>query len=185
MGFIFVILVIAQVFYLINAARILLEPNINYNIVPSRLSREEKAPSATEIVKCIFVMKHDPQKMKLFEDKVIKLSTPSTPEYGNFLKPEDILRGVAPSIDSVEVVTSFLTSYGLSLGKNFRVSRYRDLIHVSMPLGIAASMLETEFGTFRSNVNSKIQLLRITKPYSLPEEIASVVNLVDDLVRLR
>ena len=185
MGFIFVILVIAQVFYLIDAARTFLEPNINYNIVLSRWSREEKAPAGTEIVKCIFVMKHDRQKMKLFEDKVIKLSTPSTPEYGNFLKPEDILREVAPSNDSVELVTSFLSSYGLSLGKNFRVSRYRDLIHVNMPVGIATSMLQTEFSTFRSNVNGKIQLLRITKPYSLPEELASVVNLVDDLVRLR
>ena len=45
-------------------------------------------------------------------------------------------------------------------------------------------MFKTEFARFRSVENSKIVLVRVTKPYSLPEDVASAVSLVDDLIRL-
>lgn len=52
-----------------------------------------------------------------------------------------------------------------------------------MPAPLAATVLDTEFARFRSLKDRALSLLRITKPYSLPAEIASVVNLVDDILR--
>ena len=45
-------------------------------------------------------------------------------------------------------------------------------------------MFDTEFARYRSVDNNKIVLVRVTKPYSLPEDVASAVALVDDLIRL-
>ena len=57
------------------------------------------------------------------------------------------------------------------------------MIHVNMPAKVANSMLNTEFAYFRSVSQRNVVLPRITKPYHLPEEIASVVNIVDDIMR--
>lgn len=59
----------------------------------------------------------------------------------------------------------------------------KDTIFVDMPVSIAKTMLDTEFGVFRSVENKGITLIRVTKPYSLPEEVAQFVALVDDIVR--
>ena len=59
----------------------------------------------------------------------------------------------------------------------------KDNIFVDLPVRIAKEMLQTEFGIFRSIDKPNISILRAVKPYSLPEEIANVVALVDDIVR--
>ena len=63
------------------------------------------------------------------------------------------------------------------------MSKFRDMIHVKMPASIASLMLNTEFAYFRSVKDYTIEISRVTKPYYLPTEIASVVSLVDDILR--
>jgi hypothetical protein len=57
------------------------------------------------------------------------------------------------------------------------------MIHVQMPSKVASSMLQTEFAYFRNTVERNVVLPRVTKPYSLPREIAEVVSIVDDIMR--
>lgn len=64
-----------------------------------------------------------------------------------------------------------------------RVSKFKDMIHVKMPVKVANSVLNTEFAAFRSMTERDVVLPRITKPYSLPAEVASVVSIVDDIMR--
>ena len=64
-----------------------------------------------------------------------------------------------------------------------KLSHMKDTIYVDLPVRVAKEMLQTEFGIFRSIDKQDITILRATKPYSLPEEIANVVSLVDDIVR--
>lgn len=45
-------------------------------------------------------------------------------------------------------------------------------------------MLQTEFARFRSLENQKIVLVRVIAPYSLPADVAELVSLVDDIIRL-
>lgn len=49
---------------------------------------------------------------------------------------------------------------------------------------MAAKLLQTEFAYYRSLVDPAVSLLRVTKPYSLPADIAKHVSLVDDILRL-
>lgn len=86
---------------------------------------------------------------------------------------------VSPESESVESVMKFLSTFGVT-GK---LSNMKDTIFVDLPVGVAKDMLQTEFGTFRSIDKSDIVLTRVTKPYSLPEEVAKHVALVDDIVR--
>jgi hypothetical protein len=57
------------------------------------------------------------------------------------------------------------------------------MVKVAMPASLANKILNTEFAMFRSLVRRDVLLPRVTKPYYLPEEIANVVNLVDDILR--
>ena len=49
---------------------------------------------------------------------------------------------------------------------------------------MASKLLDTEFGYFRSLVDPAVSLLKITKPYSLPADVAKHISLVDDIMRL-
>lgn len=64
-----------------------------------------------------------------------------------------------------------------------RVSTYNDMVHVEMPVKIANLMLNTEFALFRSMEQRHVLVPRITKPYFLPNEVARVVSMVDDIMR--
>jgi hypothetical protein len=57
------------------------------------------------------------------------------------------------------------------------------MVFVTMPVKVANQMLRTEFGSFRSLTRRDLGVLRITKPYFLPEEVAKVVSMVDDIMR--
>ncbi len=92
---------------------------------------------------------------------------------------EEIINAIAPSDANIKIVTDYLATFGVT----GRISKLRDMIHVTMPVKVANSMLQTEFALFRSISNRDVVLPRITKPYSLPAEVASVVSIVDDIMR--
>jgi len=133
-------------------------------------------------IQAVFVLKHDEIAIKEFETTLIELSTPSSPKYGQWLKPQDIINKISPSAEKVKVVTDFVESFGVK-GDKIRVSKYNDLVFVTMPISIAESMFRTEFALFRSTLQREVVIPRITKPYFLPTEVASVVSLVDEIMR--
>lgn len=110
------------------------------------------------------------------------LSTPSSSNYGKWLTVDEITSKIAPSADNVRSVVDFLATFGVT-GNAVRLSKFHDKIHVTMTADVAAKVLDTEFARFRSVTERSLTLLRITKPYSLPTEIANVVHLVDDILR--
>lgn len=75
-----------------------------------------------------------------------------------------------------------MESNGLT-SSNYHISKYRDMVHVNMPAKIANTLFKTEFALFRSSIQRDVALPRITKPYFLPQEIADVISVVDDIMR--
>ncbi len=67
--------------------------------------------------------------------------------------------------------------------ENISINKFNDIITVEVPAKIANKMFNTEFGLFRSVIRKNVVLPRITKPYYLPEEVAEVVSIVDDIMR--
>jgi tripeptidyl-peptidase-1 len=158
-----------------------MEPSVN-QFDSSRWIRETRMNTDDVYVNAVFVMKHDEGRLAAFEKQLLDLSTPSSSNYGKWLKHDSIIQQIAPSEDSVKVITDYITSFGIT-NADVRVSRLRDMIHVKIPVKVANQMFNTEFAMFRSVVERRALLPRITSPYYLPEHIAAKVAIVDDIMR--
>jgi len=157
-----------------------MEPEVNTFSSSNWL--REKMMARDHEVKAVFVLKHDSAAVAAFEKNLIDIATPSSKNYGKWLKPADISARLSPSEDKVKAVKDFLLASGVE-EKNIRVSKFRDMIHITTTASVASTMLQTEFGMFRSILRRDVLIPRITKPYFLPEEIAQYVSLVDDILR--
>eukprot|EP01031_Cornospumella_fuschlensis_P039201 gene39201-47698_t len=135
-----------------------------------------------DVVRAVFVLKHDPMAVKQFEANLLDIATPSSKNYGQWLNAEDVLNRLSPSEDKVNIVKDYLISAGVK-AENIKVNKFRNLIQVDMPAATASEVLRTEFALFRSAVQRDVVLPRITKPYYLPERVADVVSIVDDIMR--
>lgn len=133
----------------------------------------------TESVEAIFALARDPAVVSKLEATLYDLSTPSSPNYGKWLTKDQLVEQFAPPKEYAQVVMDFLASYGLA----GRVSELGDKVFAKIPAHLANDMFQTEFGRFRSVDDDKVVLLRVTKPYSLPKDVARVVALVDDIMR--
>jgi len=143
----------------------------------------ESKASPTDPVSAVFVLKRNPEVVKKFYDQLIDLATPSSKNYRKWLTLEQINSQIAPPDAHVKMVTDFLASYNIP-ASDIRVSKLNDKVFVKMPVAVAGNMLDTTFSRFRSVERQEVVLLRANKGYSLPSDIASVVSLVDDIVRL-
>lgn len=141
--------------------------------------KEGAAPSSDSIT-AVFSLRHDADKVKAFETRLLELSTPKHADYGKWLTPDQIKEMLPVDEAGVGIVTAFLAEYGIT---NVEVGQFRDIIKATMPVSAAAAMFDTEFAQFRSIVNRDIHINRITKPYSLPASVALHVALVDDILR--
>ncbi|CAM9298361.1 unnamed protein product [Ectocarpus fasciculatus] len=142
--------------------------------------REPTAPDASDTITAVFSLKHDAEKVKAFESRLLELATPKHADYGKWLSPEDIKQMLPVDEGAVAIVTKFLADYGVT---NYEVGQFRDIIKVEMPVVVASKMFGTQFAKFRSIVNRDLSILRITGPYSLPASVALVVSIVDDIMR--
>lgn len=173
-----------KLFVLIGAlahvcANVRMEPAVTQFTSSKWLLESKMDPSAVE-VSMIFVLKK--QNMDKFEAQLLQLSTPSSSGYGKWQTLSSIKQQIAPSASAVETVTNYVKSFGVS-GDSVRLSALGDKLHVKVPVALASKMLDTEFALFRSVVQRNVVLARITKPYYLPDTVASVVSLVDDIMR--
>jgi len=137
----------------------------------------------TDPVEAIFVIKRDRAVVQKFYDHVLDLSNPKSKNFSKWMNLDEINSMIAPPDAHVKMVTDYVASFGVP-ASDVRVSKLNDKVFVKMPVAVAGNMLDTTFARFRSVDNTDIVLTRVTKPYSLPSDIASVVALVDDIVRL-
>lgn len=179
---IFALFVLVAVIATVSAELVRMEPSVNTFSSPGWLKEKASALKETDMIKTIFVLKHDPAAMKEFEKTLLDLSTPTSPNYGKWLKPEEIKSRISPSEDKLKVVIDYITSFGIT-EEFFYVSKFGDMVHVTMPIKTANLMLNTEFALFRSVTKRDVALPRIVKPYYLPSEVAEHVSIVSDIMR--
>lgn len=141
------------------------------------------AAKSTDIITPVFLIKRDDIAIAKFEKQLLELSDPNSPKYGQWLSKQQIITQFAPSLDKLALVQNFLDSYNIP-SRDIKVSDFQDKIFVKMNVSIASQMFQTTFGNFGSTIQANTTLIRVTTPYSLPVDVAKVVALVDDLVRL-
>ncbi|KAI0443895.1 subtilisin-like protein [Xylaria telfairii] len=113
-----------------------------------------------------------------FEKAVLDMSTPSHPNYGqHFQDHDEMKRMLLPSQDSLSSVHSWLKNAGVE-----SVKEDADWITVKTTVGVANKLLDTQFAWFVSEEAKPRKILR-TLEYSVPEDVAEHINLVQPTTR--
>jgi tripeptidyl-peptidase-1 len=178
----FGLIVVAIATFAVSASAEWVRMESDVNKFTSSRWLKENTIKAHDVVKAIFVLKHDDATMKAFDKKLMDVSNPKSANYGKWLNHDEIKALFSPSDAKVKVVTDYIDSFGIK-SSSYKVSKLNDMVHVEMPVAIANKMLNTEFAIFRSSLANEVILPRITQPYYLPEEVANVVSIVDDILR--
>ncbi len=82
--FYFTTLVVALVVAVASAENVRMEASVNQFSSPLWL--KEKSLKDTDLVKAIFVLKHEENSIKNFERTLLDISSPKSANYGKFLK---------------------------------------------------------------------------------------------------
>ncbi|KAI1753568.1 subtilisin-like protein [Xylaria castorea] len=113
-----------------------------------------------------------------FEKAVLDMSTPAHPNYGqHFQDHDEMKRMLLPSEDSLSSVQAWLKNAGVE-----SVEEDADWITFKTTVGVANKMLDTQFAWFVSEETKSRKILR-TLEYSVPEDIAEHINLVQPTTR--
>jgi subtilase family serine protease len=160
-----------------------MEPTVSIFSAPNWIRDETlgaQGDGRSNEVKAVFCIKRSANQRQQIEKKLIEVSTPSSPAYGLHLTKTEVQQQFSIRSEPIEIVKRYLSSQGVT---NFRISPLNDLVFVSMETTQAEAILNTKFAAFHHKLFPEVRILRITKPYYLPEEVAQVVSLVDDILR--
>jgi len=124
----------------------------------------------------IFAMKHDQETREAFDALLGDISNPKSVNYGKWLSIEEVTEIWAVPQSNLDAVIRYVQSFGAS----HEVQINKDSIKVTAPISAFEAMMNTEFRTFTKR---GMTVDRIVRPYYLPAELASIVTVVDPLIR--
>lgn len=138
----------------------------------------DEGPSKKDsLQKVAFAMKTNLERRQELEELFFQVSDPMHSNYGNYISREQLMHYIAASDESLATVTVWLQNNG---AQDVHVSDNKDMIHATLSIVQLESLLQTKFHIF-ANEQFKLRIARIVEPYSLPEDIAAVVALVDNI----
>jgi tripeptidyl-peptidase-1 len=113
-----------------------------------------------------------------FEQHVLDISTPSNAKYGmHYSSHDEMKRMLAPTAQTVSSVTAWLKAAGID-----SVEVDSDWATFKTTVGTANKLLDTQFGWYISDEAKPRKVLR-TLEYSVPEDVAQYVNLIQPTTR--
>ena len=109
------------------------------------------------------------QNLEQLDAKLLAISTPGNPEYGQHMDRDDVYSLLAPSSDASPAVLAWLAGAGIT-------DVYQDgaNIIISITIGTANSLLNTTFNYYE---NAGVQKLRTTQ-YSVPNDLQTHIDLI-------
>ncbi|KAK1142691.1 Tripeptidyl-peptidase sed2 [Aspergillus melleus] len=118
------------------------------------------------------------EKASEFEQRVLDLSTPGHPSYGQHMKRDEIKNFVRPSAGALDPVLFWLASEDVPPET---LDIHGNWITFTVPLYQAEALLKTRFYNFYNRVTGAMVIR--TLEYSVPEEIYPFVQLVQPTTR--
>ena len=138
-----------------------------------------------ENVKIIFAIKQT--NVKWLEEKAKAVSSPDSPEYGNFMNFDEISQHVQGSMESVSAVINFLQSFKIN-NECIHFTLGQDFVVVNTSLGIAEDLFKAEFYHYKHVAKHDLRVLRsdvYTPPASLAGHIDYVLGVsINDLPKV-
>ncbi|KAI0030067.1 family S53 protease-like protein [Vararia minispora EC-137] len=107
------------------------------------------------------------------EERLATISSPSSPEFRQWLSKEEVEAFVAPKPDTVDAITSFLSTNGIT---STPTTPARDLISITVTVEQANGLFGTQFDTFR-HTETGGETVR-TLEYSVPAALKGHIEFV-------
>ena len=145
----------------------------------SEWALDHAPPGVNETLTVHVMMSHTPERVAELERTLYAVSDPTSPRYGQHLSLDDLakLMPIAPAaVNAVEKF--FARAQSVSWNHN------RDIAEVKLTVAEAEPLFDTVLGRFTHARVHGASLLRALRPYSLPADVAEVVDVVGDLVLL-
>jgi len=111
-------------------------------------------------------------------DALMRVSKPSSPDYGQHLSNDEVHRMTAPDPAHVDAVMSLIRSHG---GEPVAATPNSDMISVKVSIEVAERMLSAKYHT-HLHESSGVEVSRVVEGYTLPEEVALAVDFVSPTV---
>ena len=169
-------------------ARVVLEADITSFERPSwtRTTRVQEG----ETVEVSFALRIQPERRTALEAKFWSVSDPFGDDYKKYLELSTVAALTFPFEDDKQPPHSFVLNWlhqqpGLLVGEA-TATKTRDLVVATLNAVAAESLFATELYHYVPvhYSGSKLNMVRAAAPYSLPDELATRVLLVDKLLRL-
>merc|ERR1719183_337332 len=138
--------------------------------VPNAWTIGEQTPRSQNI-KLLFALKNT--NVDKLHDKLMSVSTPSSPEYGMHLSNSEVHAMVAPKADDLAAVKLFLEKHGANMDWE---TEHGDFISAVVPVETAEAMLNAQYRTLTHESGATVH--RAVNGYSLPEDVAAAVDFV-------
>jgi len=145
--------------------------------LPSNWIKLPEISDSSRTIKAIFLLKQ--RNLSLLKNTFTEVSDPSHPKYGQYLTLQQLADQFAPLPETIDQITSFLQNE-YNLKPTLTLSR--DILQVEMSSSVAESVFGIEFGYYRHKSGVTVQAS--LGPYSLPERLASLVDVVTGVVGL-
>ncbi|KAI0781617.1 tripeptidyl peptidase A [Irpex lacteus] len=109
------------------------------------------------------------------EDLLYRVSSPESPQYGQFLTKSQVEHLVQPHEETVSTVENWLVRHGIDVNKTVQRSPAGDWLKLMVPVTLAERMLSTKYHVWEHSDGTRI--VRTTQ-YSLPANLHSHIDFV-------
>lgn len=133
--------------------------------------------SGEERIRLSFAVKQ--RGLDALHDALMRVSTPSSLDYGKHLSNAEVNAITAPEPRHLEAVSAFLRSHGV---EPHAATPNSDVIEASVSVELAEKMLSTTYSTFVHPTG--VEVSRAPGGYSLPPEVAAAVDFVAPTVHM-
>lgn len=118
--------------------------------------------------------------LEKLHDTLMKVSSPSSPDYGKHLSNEQVQALTAPDPRHIETVHAFLAKHGAVVSSTTPNS---DMIVATVPVEVAEEMLAAKYVQVKHGA-SGVEVSRTPAGYKLPHDVALAVDFVTPTVHL-
>lgn len=137
----------------------------HFNAVPTGYTALSTTGSSTTTFTIALALNNVDQ----LEPKLISLSTPGSPEYGQWLDAEDVLVLFGPTADAVSSVTNWLQSNGITDSVHDGL-----FINFNADIDTANALLNSSYTYYSHNGATKLRTLSYTIPDDVEQYIAVI-----------
>eukprot|EP01048_Picozoa_sp_COSAG05_P019911 COSAG05_NODE_3246_length_2211_cov_2.136837_2_plen_435_part_00 len=167
-----------------NIGRVLMEADMAHITLPPVDSgwRGQRSATRSDAVNLVVVIRRAKGTLATLENALWEVSDPTSPRYGLYPRLAQLRNLSAPPPDATTRVEAWLLRDGGARLTVRRTSGAGDLLRVATDADTAARLFATRMSVYHHSAHPELPpIVRAATPYSLPADIAALVELVGDL----